>query len=380
MKSLFLVTTFLSALSCMAQQSKSPDNSRIDFNRFDVKKITLPTVDSVVMSSTTYGDLIVEDYRFDTTTLGFMQRNTLDRTRFIRFTKSTSATVRDYMISSIKNLVSFDKEKPEIVLIIKKLWLSDDLPTEEPEDQKLRKDYAKISGISICLEYFTKLDDQYIPFLRFDTTISGKKTVSVNAENYISEALLESFKKLNHLPAKNFESSSKKYSSAYIKNMYLKRFELPILSATFQKGIYLSFEEFKTNAPSIKDFTIISDSKTDNLYMKDNSGKEVLLRSLYGYSDGKDVYIWTSDNFYKLHKTGNTFNLYAARSFLVRTPKSRIVVPGNAIALGNPFFGPVISPALIVRSSDQIAKSKINAPFTRTLHPYQLDMETGDFY
>lgn len=361
-------------------QHENPDNNRIDFDRFDIKEIALTATKTPLISSHSYADIIIRDCRFDTATLGFMHKHTFDKTRYIRFKNGFSVSIREYFVSSVQNLLSTEPGKPELIIAVKRIWLSDDLLTTHSNEKNLRKDYPKFSGISICLEYLAKQDNQYTPLMRFDTTISGSKSVAANADEYIAEALFESYQQFNSRSVELLLKSSKKYAAEHIDKMYSGRFALPILTTPVQKGIYLTFNEFKNNAPSIKDFTIASDRKTDNLYYIDASGKEVLLRSLYGYSDGNNIYIWTSDNFYRLYKTGNTFNLYAARSFLVRTPKSRVVVPGNILVLGNSFMGPTSTIGLVGRTPDQIGALKMNAPYTRTLNLYQLDMETGDFY
>lgn len=158
-------------------------------------------------------------------------------------------------------------------------------------------------------------------------------------------------------------SIRRKISSQEIEEYNNRRFNIPILTETPQKGLYLSFEEFKNNTPSVTNYKVSPDKKTDDVYSIDEKGKETLLRNVYGYSDGKNIYLKSAGNFFKLYRSNNAFNLYGAKSL----KKSRqYFTPEKMLTLGlNP---------------DTFSKNNTKVNYNLKLNPYQVDLETGIIY
>lgn len=85
----------------------------------------------------------------------------------------------------------------------------------------------------------------------------------------------------------------------------------------FVEGIYLTFEEFKNNDPSIKQEAVIRDTPTDQLLFGDlfnhekityfGPGGEVVKlkkKTVWGYSSGKNVFIRKGMYFNRIFKIG----------------------------------------------------------------------------
>ena len=63
---------------------------------------------------------------------------------------------------------------------------------------------------------------------------------------------------------------------------------MPILEDSLQApGVYLSFEEFKNNNPSIKDFEVTKDKLNDIITTKETNGRQMPPSFAWGYSVGK---------------------------------------------------------------------------------------------
>ena len=86
----------------------------------------------------------------------------------------------------------------------------------------------------------------------------------------------------------------------------------------FTEGIYMTFEEFKNNDPSIRKKAIITDSPTDQILIGDlwNHEKiayygpngefcELKRRKVWGYSSGRNVYIRSGMYFNRLFVIGS---------------------------------------------------------------------------
>ena len=76
------------------------------------------------------------------------------------------------------------------------------------------------------------------------------------------------------------------------------------LGFPFQEGIYLSFNEFKTNQPSYQRYF---EKRGSNLYLESDSSKEMILidpRKVWGYSKAGNIYISQEDAYWRIINIG----------------------------------------------------------------------------
>lgn len=366
MKSIVAALIILYTGNVLAQKNTSPDNTHIDFSKFWLHKITLHKPGTTFSAGCMFSDIRVEDNRFDTSTLGFMHRGSVDMKSLIKFKNGLSNEIRDYLINSIDRPVSATSTASyKLICIIKKLWLTDEL-YEKEEKNSLQRSVQ--SGIIFRVEYLAEKENVYTPLYRFDTTLTGDKNIYRSGDNYIEDALTSSLLKLSPFTEKKIEQIKSKYSWSEIEEYNKQRFNLPVLTDTLQKGVYITFEEFKNNKPSIAAYVIKPDKKNDDIYVKDNKGKEILIRELYGYSDGKDIFISSAGNFFRLYRSGNSFNVYGAK-YLKKVRDPRILessVAGIGLGVGQAPSFPT--------------GTKSGYIYKLRLAPFQLDMETGEIY
>ena len=357
----------LLSISCVAQKPTNPDKVKVDFNRFWSKTFTLPAPDTIFTPGFPIGDVKVIDRRFDTTTLGFMQKGFPDTRRILKLKNGTTAGIRNYIISSLPELHSDSALLSyQLICNIKKLWLSDEIYTTEQDDEHRnspKQNAPKESGIILRLEFVLKSNDQYIPLCRFDTTITGEHPIYRDGDQYISHSLAASLQKLSTQSSGNTIAIKKKFNGNEINNYHASRFNIPILTEKTRKGVYLTFEAFRNNSPSIKNYRVSSDKKSDYLYTINEAGQETLIRDIYGYSDGEDIFLYSAGNFFRLYRTGNTFNMYGAKSL----KKIRQYITTEKILL-------------MGLNPETFSKNNTKVSYELKLHPYQLDMETGVLY
>ena len=79
---------------------------------------------------------------------------------------------------------------------------------------------------------------------------------------------------------KNATVSSKiKFTWSEIVAHEHKIFDIPVLKdSLLVPGVYLSFEEFKSNSPSVTQFEVTKDKFNDFIYVKQSDGRQVLCR------------------------------------------------------------------------------------------------------
>ncbi|OJY86296.1 MAG: hypothetical protein BGP13_05885 [Sphingobacteriales bacterium 40-81] len=367
MKKIFAFILLILSIKAAAQREESPDRNRIDFSKFRIHKITLHKPSFTVSAGCMFADIIVEDNRFDTSTLGFMHKGSIDPKHVIRLKNGFTNEIRNYLISSIDRPVANHTASYKLICIIKKLWLSDEI-YDEKEDKYQRSPATSGSGVIFRIEYLAEKDNFYIPLYRLDSTITGDKNIHRDADLYIEDALTLSLSKLRLFTESKIEQITKRYTLSQVEQYNKERFNIAILNDSLQKGIYLTFDELRNNKPSVKEFVVKAGEKNDDIYIKNALGKEILIRELYGYSDGKNIFISSAGSFFRLYRSGNTFNFYGAK-LLKKVRDFRL---GETAAAALVFGG---APALIPYNT-----TKPGYNFKLTHNPYQLDMETGDIY
>ena len=157
----------------------------------------------------------------------------------------------------------------------------------------------------------------FFPLKRIDTVINGvvfESEIQVNQKRnkevlkLILNGLIEvpdfnsAVAKIERLPKKTW-TEVQKYNAAY--------YDIPVLTDTiFNKGVYVSFSEFKNNKPSIINFkeekSRFGINKFEN-YLEDEHGNRIT--KYWGYFDGKNFKIGKYGN-EKLYRKNYTFEFF----------------------------------------------------------------------
>ncbi len=226
-----------------------------------------------------------------------------DTRRKLKLKNGTIADIKSFFDSSILASNTTDTDPAyEIICTIKKLWLSDEIyctngSPSTPGGQTIHVDI--MSGVMLRMEFFALYNNECAPLYRYDTTIVGTETVFKNGGTLSLVRLIGKLKKALSIYVCQDHCCEKKLNYSEIEQYNAARFSIPILEQIPRKGIYMSFEEFKNNQPSITEYRVNADKMTDEIYAKDGSGKEMLLRNVYGFSDGTNVYIGGAGNFFQ---------------------------------------------------------------------------------
>jgi len=358
MKLLALFLFFLSLLSAPVLAQKKPN----DFlSKFTIKRIGLTAPDSQKIILKDIRSVIVMDFRMDTTSLGFMQHHVTDNKFVIRskkhLEKDISQLINEFTVHGNSG------DSLDLVLAINKLWLTDEIENDVNTDIDPRNRKEFISGIMVKYEFALKDGEHYYPLLRFDTVISRyKRYVSDYASGYIFESLYYALSKLSSLKLTNAQSRLRKLNYTDIINYYSERSNIGVLRDTvYQKGIYKTFAEFKRNAPSITDYEIKFGKTEDLIYEKGKNGAVTSARDIWGFCDGKTIYIRSAENFFPLCKRDNCFYTNGAKS----------VTRSRAVRMDRFLLSPVSAMA------DDRNKQTV---YSITLRPYQLDIVSGELF
>jgi hypothetical protein len=146
-------------------------------------------------------------------------------------------------------------------------------------------------------------------------------------------------------------------------------FDFPVLQVTQPtKGVYYSYADFLNNTPAITEFTVVKDKKTETL--SSPGADEGLLNKAWGYFDGTDLQVHINNNYYRMSRHQNTFEIAGPRT-LDKFYGTADKILNTSVGA---FFGGLTSAGfvmLVMGSDNKLLKELV---------PYQLNILDGLVY
>jgi hypothetical protein len=304
-----------------------------------------------------FASIQIIDNRFDTSKLGFAPAyqviaNKRTVGRKIVFEDGVARTLENYYNEVYQN--AFTPGDITLLIVLKKFWFSGIDDEKNREIDILRNEHA-MSFLYCKWEYYFKKGDVYMPVQRVDTVLNGVEFEATNNRRVygnnkklfklILNGMIEVFdfnkfiNNIERLPKKNW-TDIQRYNASY--------FDIPVLKDTIlQKGVYITFNDFKNNRPSVINFTeqkMRIRANTFENYIEDDKGNRIT--NYWGYCTGETLKIGKYGN-EKVHRRNNTFEFFVQHPFLQI----------NTNIIGGPTY------------TDRVVWI-----------PYQIDMETGNIY
>lgn len=358
MKVLILLLLFFLSLLTTAQVKEN----KFDFEKVQTKVLSLPVNTSKkIIPAFAIKEIQVIDARFNQDILGYVKNG--ESGGYLKLKLANNEDIRSLLISC---LATSNSDTARMVLcVIKKIILSDNIniPEDKTKANNVKDNSIIKSGIVMTLEFFIKQDQMLLPLYRFDSTIVGKDKIRWNASDYIANTLTASLMPFETLAWSTVPGKYKKIRLSRVDSSIVERINLPIFSGTPTKGVYATFDEFKNNNPSILDFTIEKTEKADFIYTKDGKNPDKLRTDIWGYCDGKDIYLYSAENFFKIYLTDKTVAVYGAKGYSSE----------RALRLNFGLFD-AIAP------NSAYAKSKTKNKFVLNLSLLMLDIDSGELY
>lgn len=191
---------------------------------------------------------------------------------------------------------------------------------------------ASFYRMTLEVEGYLERGENLFPALRIDTVML---LANIGTKEYGDlSAVLDAFA----LKASAIDTSKvfrkKGYNLNEIRSRYTRVYEKAILTThTYQKGVYQNFREFIDNAPSIKEYEFRKDKHLNILYTKSNGGDWLPEHQVFGFCDGKTIWINANFTFRPLVRQGNTFEFLSDR--LPTSTGRSVYVPGSyGLSLG----------------------------------------------
>lgn len=358
MKFLFYFA-FLTPFLGYAQNDKhdvlNPDQLTIKEFKLEAQQLAPPEI------KFPFKTIKILDSRFDTSKIGYTPNRDNLAGKKNAFRRMTFRGGNGTAIQTYYNDYYAESLTPndfELLIVMKRFWVAGN-STSNDKRVEVANSVKDNNSIRCKWEYYIGKNGNYLPVKRMDTTfIIVNDGLSLKILDYIKKNLNTLIEVLDFSNAiVQFDKQPKK-TLAEIQVFNDRLNNLPVLQDNlFKKGVYLSFDEFKNNQPSITDFQEKKMrygrfNKNTEDYLEDMKGQTI--SNYWGYSDGKDFRYGMLGN-EKIYRIQNTFCFF-------------IKVIGYTVDQGNQgqFGGSGIN---------TISKNKYEIWV-----PFQIDMETGEVY
>jgi hypothetical protein len=238
------------------------------------------------------------------------------------------------------------------LIVLRTLWLSDANYIREDKVKNPEILFDR-THIRLKVEIYAATDSFYVPILRYDTLQTYKRSNPYNnlATYYslwdrdVSTMLSDMADSASSLALIRTDRGRQLHREDILQ-YNRSRFDPAITgSAALSPGVYASFEEFRSNTPSIQNFEIKLEKKNRLLYIKDAGGTSYYSHDAWGYCDGKSIYVMRDGVLYPAWKEGNAFYFFSlaykentANSYeqMIQPGNPSIVSPSGAVVPGTP--------------------------------------------
>ena len=351
MKPYILTIFFLCAIfQAPAQSQSSVDGQRFIKKKCGVVLVHLPLKRNERPSPLLFDSIRVIDFRRDTSRVGLISQGKWSQDEVL-FREPARAQLGAYLQVGYTNPLGSNT----LLVVIKDLWISG-----PDKDNVLHP----LWYVAFHLEGYLQKGNEYMPLAYLDTLAAFSEFKVENMAASELPELIELFmdKVTDRLREEIIESRGI-ISYEQIDSFCRIPFNYPMDTATrLTKGVYVSVEEFRNNSPSIRTYEVSKDPKSNlELQIPDENGKLYYTHTVWGFCDGKQVYVMMDGNVFPVFCVHHQFYVLGSKQY--RNPKVNVPM---IIPLG-------IGYAIFLGGINSIADN-----VSRTLRLFRLDVQSGE--
>jgi hypothetical protein len=310
----------LLGLGASGQSTTKVDNDYV-FNkeRYSHKNVSLNYKNHNKINFPRLEKIEVVDARPDSSCIGFRAKGSEKSNQLLQFQFGLKKEFEEYL----KRVANFARDSSgySAVLVVRNYWINEYGVDEDEKDKFTDKRAGRFSAEKTALhatfDFYITNGDKYFVAYRFDTLATAFVSIKDFADAYLSPLLDGSLERLRMInPSENI-INKRSFTRTELRNYYDQRWDKPIMKATvFEKGVYKNFAEFANNRPSISQFVVRKDKLADILYVPAENKQLVPARDIWGYSDGKNIFIKSGENYYLLVRVQNSFYFMGSKELI----------------------------------------------------------------
>lgn len=278
-------------------------------------QLDAPAKDELPPSVFRYSGVRFIDNRIDTSCIAFIRnmRDWTGKTGRINFRDRLTDELNSYVHTNFKDSLSGTGDSLLVVINYFRLSSeSDEFPGGiEPQFVKCSLLFARKQGDQVSL---LGLCDTLLAFKR--------RPISANYKESIKKAMTAILLKGNILMGKAALSKADSTTASYTETDFLRRYAtlpgLPIFTdSIFKRGVYANFQQALLDSPQYPDYRPRYPNPGYYITVQDSNGAEVKWYNMWGYSDGKIIYVFSrlDDGLvYPLIRDGNSLIISLANA------------------------------------------------------------------
>lgn len=344
-----LLTALFALISCICFSQKNPDS--LYFAKMKSRKIELRYESRKTSGFIPFHNVTIVDARPDTSSVGFAENSNSFK---LYFDKGLANTFSQF----INNNYNLSNDSANLLIVIKEYRISNYV------NKKGINDNNSTQWNSSCIidaELFLSTMNTYHALYKIDSIV-----IALSESETVAELTVASFKailsKSENKSLSEIHIGKTSFPLPDIQKHIADLSNIPIFKdSVLKKGVYINFNEFKINHPSLENYEIHKGKLSDELFVTENN-QSYPLQNFWGYCDGDNMYIYSANNLFKLVRTGNTYNTKAIKSLEKNRGKKISTDVATTYLIGIPM-------------------SKLNPDkFKADPAAFQLNMQTGEIY
>jgi len=295
-----------------------------------------------------YRSLVINDERPDTLKAGYFYPGTNDKgIKKVCFTNRMTQQLSSFFDSQLQ----YESESGDsIFACVRKIWFG----SYDTTDVKENKLTLRTRKLALKIEFYKRSQDCYFPLYRFDSSINIPETLSRKPSEVLETALIASVRALEKNSYTN-NTMLKCLSRQQIDSFNRISKSFPVLNEKMaKKGVYMTVEQFRNNAPAYTEFKLKPGGRSDQLSINGMEGPRT--KDAWAVSTGEKMYVRMGANYFEIFKSGSTYDFYGFDTFF-RAPSYNSRTTPLGVGLLN------------------MITTKIT-----DFKPFQLNLETGEIY
>jgi hypothetical protein len=321
-KLIFFCFIFLNILPVVSfSQSASKIDYDLVFNKakYGQKNISLDHKYDKKPSFPFLEKIEVVDVRSDTTCIGFRNRNTEKNNQILQFTNGLKAEFESFLAKT--SIFAGDPKAYGAVLVVRDYWINE-FEVDENDKDKFTENRggwynARKTALRATFDIYLVKDDACYVAYRFDTLATAFLNIKEFSEAYLETILCNSLLRLQTLNPQTHIVNKRKFTRNELHAYYAGRWNKPIITDVVpESGVYRNFTEFLNNKPSVTNFVVRKDKLVDVLYVPTGNAEMTPARDVWGYCDGKNIFIKSGENYYPLVKVQNGFYFLGSKELM----------------------------------------------------------------
>lgn len=292
------------------------------------KEISLSTKDQPIFDFPYLENIEVIDARPDTLGIGFRTRGSEKKNTLLLFNGGLKTAFQNFIRSTTK--LHEGNEGYTVHMVVKEFWLKEFETDLDDKDKVLdNTDYSHVDKETLLranIDFYLSKNGDYYAAYRFDTSATGFLNIKEFSSTYLSEIVHSSISRFQSIKPDSYTANKRKFSRAELVKYYADKWNKPVLKDTqYVRGVYQNFSEFLNNRPSISNFVVRKSDLADVLYVSEKGQETTPIRNVWGYCDGKNLFIKSGENYFMLTRVQNSFYFLGSKE--LRREQSHTYVP-----------------------------------------------------